>query len=826
MILFIKHFISIDLFVCIYILSDLSYQNFSEYPDVLEDFHYLNSIYLSHNNVRSLPKAGVKLALLDLSYNNLRTIPEEMRKSSISMLMLNSNEITSIENVLPSMVSLNIASNYITEIPFRTAKMLPSKLNIDYNYIPCYKYTTSEVSYFKKNCDQDKQYTCTSKTISECDDLKNNYGICTPNSGRTKCLRYTSGVKDFCDFAADSGIEGCMDIYPEGFCNGTSVLHDFVYNCESDVITEYSPSDASTMLKDVPYSATKLTNLTTLKLIGLNLTAVPESYSNFAYVNTLNLTNNRFAEMPRPAYQYNSLTRMDISHNKLTALPYDFFASRSLKLFYAHHNYLMNISDETYKKMATVSYVNLDYNLLTCRESHSSRMCTPSRQFVCSEMDEEECNLEVVDKCIFNATRNKCVKYVPPHEGGGKSKKTSVAPILVPLLVVVIIVAIAFILVRYGNSIDKFFKKRKNKGLITDDNDEKHEKEKDSTYSKKEEYNPPKVAVVIASPTTPVPQASPTVSSYLIPTATRFTPIARARMDVAPSLYGLSQPGLNGILSLFASNEHMRRKDLLMVLQQAGCDPSESQKIIQEIVIWAGKIRCTSSFTTHDVEVLGVYTYDYGSNFRMKSPAFKLCYAMNIQDETEIRMHKDFLYLVLTSLRRLSFANFGNKKMYFTMTSMNASSANFPVGNEIKIMPFLTLFTNKNVALATLSGTSGVVFEVSAVEGYDVTQYSIVKPNSNGTSEIIMEPESVFRIEGYKQVSESVAEVSLMYIREKSEFPLANVIGNNNNNNNNSNGSNNNANYDPYYASPSVPSAPSAPSAPYGGPSAPSNLYY
>ena len=771
---------------------------------MLMDFNYLTSIYMSHNNVRSLPKSGVTLSLLDLSHNNLRKVPEEMREASVNTLLLNSNKLTSLEITPRSLISLDIANNYITEISYETSYKLPLKTNLDYNYLPCSQYSSYGV-YFKRNCVQDKQYTCANKTLSECNDLKNEYGICTPNSKQTKCLRYTNGVKDFCDFAADAGIEGCMDIYPDDLCNGTSELHGFVYDCEQDIVAEYRPRDASTMFKEVPKGASKMVNLTTLNFSGLNLTAIPESYSNFDHVDTLNLTYNRFREIPSLAYALNSLVALDISHNKLMALPEDFFPERDLYTFYAHHNYLMNVSDDVYEDIYYVRYKNLDYNLLTCMEFHSRGICSTNRQFVCSQMDEEGCNLEIVKKCAYNTTTGKCVKYDPPHYIDPEVKKTPVVAIVVPVVVGFVLICVC----AYAYVPCKLYmlKRKSRKESKLEENErgvEKHEKENEGGHCKMDECSPPKIAVVVAAPTAP---GAPGVS---IPSPTKFTPIALTRMDIAPNFYETSQPGLDSIFALFAPDEHMRRKDLMVALQQAGCDPSESQKIIQEVVIWAGKIRCTSSFTTHDAEVLGVYTYNYGDSFRMKSPAFKLCYAMNMLDETEIRIHKDFLYLALTSLRRLPFTNFGSKKLYFTMASMNASSANFPVGKTVKIMPFLTLFSNKGVALSTLSRTSGVIFEVSVAEGYDVTQYSIVNPKDSDTSEVIMEPESVFRIEEFKQVSENVAEVSLMYIREMSEFPLSNVIANNNNGGGNSV----NADYNQYYV-PSAPSAPSAPSNPY-----------
>lgn len=134
------------------------------------------------------------------------------------------------------------------------------------------------------------------------------------------------------------------------------------------------------------------------------------------------------------------------------------------------------------------------------------------------------------------------------------------------------------------------------------------------------------------------------------------------------------------------------------------------------------------------------------------------------------------------------------------MTSINTSPENFTVGRLFKIMPFLTLFSDKNVVIESLNGESGVVFEITGAEGYDISRYSMANPESHGTMEVVMEPESVFRIEGYAQISRNVAEVSLLYVRENSEFPLTNL------------GESNSGNYNNYN--------------PYSGASAPSNPYY
>ena len=324
-----------------------------------------------HNSVTSLPK-GLILTLLDLSYNNLKKLPDGITETSISELDLSYNKLTSLEDLTKSVSSLDVSGNFISEISDRVASLMPRDLNLNYNYLPCARYAKKGNDWYfvKQNCDQSKQYNCSSKTVSECDELKNNYGICTPNSKRTKCFRYTSGVKEFCDFAADAGIEDCEEIYSNEGCTDTSEYHGFVYDCGYDCITKYQPKDMSEFLTEIPTSASKLTNLSTLDLSNLGLTSLSKSYANFKDVRYFDLSKNRLTTLPAELgnmkklsclnISYNQLTslpttigsltslrKLDVSRNKLDALPdvFDSLPSLSFSSLYIKHNSLSTISD-------------------------------------------------------------------------------------------------------------------------------------------------------------------------------------------------------------------------------------------------------------------------------------------------------------------------------------------------------------------------------------------------------------------------------------------------------------------------------------------------
>lgn len=730
---------------------DLSYQNFNEFPSVLNEYPYLYYVYMKYNKVKTFPKAGVIFETINLEHNNMTSVPEGLANSSVRNLYLSSNWLTTLENLPRNLKYLDFSENYIRKIPEKSVYRLPSIVGLDENYLVCSQYNGFRWESVRRYCKQDRQYSCSDKTLTKCEELRDKHGICTPNSEGTACLGCTDGVREFCGFAKAAGIEGCVDIYPDGICNGSSEFHGFVYDCDTDYVTEYRPKNMSDFFTEVPDSVQNLTKLKTLTFSGLNLTTIPKSYAKFSKVVRLNLTYNKFTSIPDVAYDFKDLEFFDISHNKFRTLPDAFFKEKDLYLFYAHHNYLKYINNATYYELKSVEYVDIDYNFLDCYAStYSYYHCTSYRQFVCSEVDKEGCTPKISGKCAYDNKKGECAEY---------SNKKTVAITVVVIIVVAIVLAILFLKFRQCR---RKMANNEAANLIINNN---MEREEEDTYFRVNDYKHPEISLtfVVGNKPGDAPPAAP----------------AFAHTSPISNFYGPTHPGLNSIPGLFSSDEHMKRRDLLDVLQQAGCNVSEGQGIIQDVVIWAGKLSFDRPFTAHDAEVLGVYTYNYGDKLRSKSPAFKLCYAMNMLDEPGIRSHKDFLYLMLTSLRRLPLKKF-KERLYFAMALANASQADFPAGRMFKIMPFLTLFSSKSIALSTLEGASGVVFGVSVADGYDISKYSMANPGSYNTTEVIMEPESVFMIENFQKASKDVAEVSLMYVSNNSEFPLSDIIGNDN----------------------------------------------
>lgn len=708
---------------------------------------------MSHNNIGFVPAASMELRALDLSYNNMKKIPEGLRLFSVGSLDLSFNKLTSVDNLPHLMYTLDISNNFITEITPDQKKSLPGHLNIDYNYLECSKYKNSTWEPIKSYCSDFKQFKCFEKSIEDCEEFKDEYGICSPNSNNTVCLRYTNGAREFCEFAEELGIDDCQDIYPDGICKGISELYGFIYDCKSDKVTEYRPTSMEEFITEVPDSAINFTSLTTLTITGLNLTELPISYENFIYVNTLNLTRNKLTDIPEVAYNLENLEYLDISYNRLWSLPDDFFIQTDLKLLYAHHNFVSNISSRTYTILRNALFVNVDYNFINCSPYYYyDRICDSNYQFRCGWVGKEECIMNITEECIYNYTLDKCIEegYYDKKEEESKLSAGTIAAIVVSSLIYVVMIILG-IINGIKTTIDEEKKKKKN-GI--------------DLNGKVPNANPP-------------PQNTVPLLSQIVPYAPIPTPVIRSRMEVAPTFYETYQPGLNSIYELYTDNAYGLKMDISRVLERAGCSSSDKILITQKIVSWTRKAPCDPPLTLRDAEVLGVFTYDYGDDFRDISPTFKLCHAMNIQDEQRICEQKELLFLVLSSLRKLPLTNFKDRKMYFAINSLKVYSMNFAEKRMIKIMPFLTLYSSRDVAMSILNGSNGVIFEVISVEGYDITNYSFANPRSFGTEEVVMEPESVFRIEGFREVSHTLSEVSLMYIREESEFPLANVIGNN-----------------------------------------------
>lgn len=701
---------------------------------------------MSYNNVSHVAVASMGLSSLDLSHNDMRKIPEGLRQLSVDNLDLSFNKLTTIEGLPQNMTSLDLSNNFILEIPFDLKETLPAHLNLDYNYLECSKYENETWRPIESNCFWDRQYECSEKSIEECEEIKNEYGICSPNSNRDACLRYTNGVKEFCEFSQELGYWDCQDIYPDGPCNGTSKFYGFVYDCESDRVTEYRASNIRDYLTEIPDSAVNLTSLITLSITGLGLTEIPDSYEKFVHVKTLNLTGNKLTSIPEVAYSFEDLKNFDISYNRLQYLPEHFFMQTHLQLFHAHHNFIISVSYGTFAFLGDISDVNIDYNFIDCNKFYSVEVCKRYSQFDCGWINREECTLNTTGICSYSDSNLRCIL----HGRYTKTKdnlKSIIGPIFTVLVGLLAFGGALYLTIREKN-IEKNKNNIKNKDVI------------------RNELGPSAKPIPIPlSPVNKAPSYDPTL-----------TPIIRSRMSIEYTFYDCFQQGLNSVQRLYKFKDYTLIKDIGKVLEYAGCNNSDVLLFSQKIVSWTRKVPCDPPLTLNDLEVLGLFTYNYGDDFKDKSPTYNLCHSMNTQTVSKICRQREFLFLTLSTLRKLPFTNFKDKKYYFAVSSIRLDSLNFTLKQMVKLMPFVTLYSSKDAVMSTLSGTYGVIFEVTAVEGYDITKYSATDPASFGIEEVVMEPESVFRVEWCMDVSPDIGEVSLMYIREESEFTLANVI--------------------------------------------------
>lgn len=539
----------------------------------------------------------------------------------------------------------------------------------------------------------------------------------------------------------------------------------------------------------------RLANLTHLNLSHNSLEALPHSIGYISSLMSLDASNNNLESIPKGLASC-SIKSLILSSNKLASLEN---LPRVTHFLDVSNNTLTEISLDTAKSLPPT--LNIDYNYLSCSQysskswSHIKESCNQSKQYASKhkhingyielESRSNTGTLESKQK-IYKRDAND-VKLL--GNGDNKQEYNITANTIVCLvlygaaIVTILVVCMTAICCHFIESMNKM-RSRWKEGLLEENkiSEEKEgwEENEDNCY---DGYSPPEISLEVFASNHPDDSKE---LNEPISAEHSFTSVARAHMDISLKICEPTQPGLNSIRDLFVQSEFTKPRNLQAVLQQGGCDAIESRKINQEVISWAENKSCPPAFTATDLEVLGIYTFNYGVDYRLKSPAFKLCRTMNQWDEHEISKQKDFLCLTLAALRKLCLANYDGMKLYFALPFTDLLQESFFVGKEFKVMSFLTLFSNKNVVVNTLNSSKGVIFEVSFAVGYDISQYSIVGPGSFGTSEIIMEPESVFRVEGRKQISGAIEEVSLVYVREKSVFPLSDLIGSNSSNGDNS----------------------------------------
>ncbi len=117
--------------------------NLSELPNSIGDIVFLESLYLSRNQIKNVPDSIGKLTNLKYLYmdsNKINKIPESIGKlESLEVFKLMSNEIDSIpESIefLKKLETLNLAANKLKSLPIESISKLTSLRNLSISYNP------------------------------------------------------------------------------------------------------------------------------------------------------------------------------------------------------------------------------------------------------------------------------------------------------------------------------------------------------------------------------------------------------------------------------------------------------------------------------------------------------------------------------------------------------------------------------------------------------------------------------------------------------------------------------------------------------------------
>ena len=667
-----------------------------------------------------------------MSHNNIFSIPSRIGISSLSTLDLSYNKLTRLENLPMSLYSLYINNNYIATINIANINNVPLSTNLDNNYLACSKY--AGYSNIKSRCTQSKQYSCGDQTLGKCEELKRTYGICTPNSKQTKCLRYTSGVKEFCDFAADVGIEGCQEIYSNESCVGTVNFHGFVYNCFYEYITGYNPKTTSDFLTEVPASASNLTKLTTLTLSGLSLSSLPESYANFGLVKTLNLTYNRFTAIPEVAYNFKELSSMDISRNKLQSLPDDFFAQVSLSYFYAHHNYLSKISNTVYRILPQESSkVNLDYNFLDCQAyEFSKHVCNSPKQFVCSEVDKEGCNAELSKgKCKYNSKSGTCVKQDEKDD----DKITYIVSGTI-CLVIYLIVQGSYLIYKKKKQAEYFRRQRLNKPLIP--KVDKRDNGKNVVLTPADDEDEPTIDNPIQDGQFKGEELSEVNNhSRIVSSINDEENAAAVIREISPIKNLYSKRYVKPTMK-----EALLEADLTEKKAEMVCSACENAASIK-----ADEGELFEDFTEEDAAAIAMYTYDFGLKDYESNPYRITNKSLAGRNYADLQKARGLLYLIMTALRKLPRVT--GKTLYRGVRGKVKLDEDHYIKGNVITWPALSSTSPDMETTKTFlpkgpnSGNpTGTLFIIENGWGYDIQPYSLFP----GETEILLEPERQFKV--------------------------------------------------------------------------------
>ncbi|XP_025156329.1 leucine-rich repeat and calponin homology domain-containing protein 1 isoform X2 [Harpegnathos saltator] len=107
------------------VIADLSKNRFSELPEEVTEFPFLEKLHLYHNAIRIIPETVVMLQslnYLDLSRNQLTSLPREICRLPLQTLLVAHNRLASLPDELGRMTALaelDAGCNEITNLPPR-----------------------------------------------------------------------------------------------------------------------------------------------------------------------------------------------------------------------------------------------------------------------------------------------------------------------------------------------------------------------------------------------------------------------------------------------------------------------------------------------------------------------------------------------------------------------------------------------------------------------------------------------------------------------------------------------------------------------------------
>lgn len=111
------------------VIADLSKNRFSELPEEVTSFYFLERLQCYHNTIRYIPDTVGSLQCLnylDLSRNQLTSLPREICQLPIQILLVSNNRLTSLPDELCRMyrlTELDASCNQLTHLPPRLGEL-------------------------------------------------------------------------------------------------------------------------------------------------------------------------------------------------------------------------------------------------------------------------------------------------------------------------------------------------------------------------------------------------------------------------------------------------------------------------------------------------------------------------------------------------------------------------------------------------------------------------------------------------------------------------------------------------------------------------------